>query len=331
MPRAKYLTEAEKAQIDVLRARGESIRQIASTIERSHSVVENYIKKGASYGVKAPTKGNTKVSKRDKNRIIQLASTGNFTSRGIISELDLPITKQRTCQIIKATGHFKYTKRRKIPSLKPEHEKARLEWAKKYMNWSAEWANVIFSDEKKFNLDGPDGFQYYWHDLRKDPQFKFSRNFGGGSIMFWGGFSANGKTVLTKINSKMNSQNYTDMLEDILIPFIEENMTEDVIFQQDNAAIHVSRHSINWFNDKDLELLFHPACSPDLNPMEHLWGIMARIVYEGGRQYNSVEELEVACRNAWRQINVSVLESLINSMPRRVFEVIRKNGKQINV
>ena len=62
-----------------------------------------------------------------------------------------------------------------------------------------EWRNVIFYDEKKLNLDGFDGFGHYWHDLRKDPRFKFSRNFDDESIIFWAGFLARGKAMVAKI------------------------------------------------------------------------------------------------------------------------------------
>ena len=37
------------------------------------------------------------------------------------------------------------------------------------MTWKSEWQKVVWTDGKKCNLDGPDGFSYYWHDLRKEP------------------------------------------------------------------------------------------------------------------------------------------------------------------
>ena len=27
------------------------------------------------------------------------------------------------------------------------------------------WRDTVFSDEKKFNVNGPDGFKNFWHDL----------------------------------------------------------------------------------------------------------------------------------------------------------------------
>ena len=68
-----------------------------------------------------------------------------------------------------------------------------MDWVKKKVTWTKEKREiVVFSDEKKFNLDGPDGSQCYWHDLRKKQLFS-KRLFGGGSVMVWGDFSASGK------------------------------------------------------------------------------------------------------------------------------------------
>lgn len=38
----------------------------------------------------------------------------------------------------------------------------------KVMYTQMEWSSLIFGDEKKLNLDVPDGNAYYWHDLRSD-------------------------------------------------------------------------------------------------------------------------------------------------------------------
>ena len=58
----------------------------------------------------------------------------------------------------------------KIPSLK-NHKSARAEWTEAMLSIIDDWDNIIFSDEKKFNLDEPDGHQfYYWHDLRLEKE-----------------------------------------------------------------------------------------------------------------------------------------------------------------
>ena len=51
------------------------------------------------------------------------------------------------------------------PFLTKNHKEDRVKWARKYLDLDAEnWNNVVFSDEKKSNLDGPDGMAYYWAD-----------------------------------------------------------------------------------------------------------------------------------------------------------------------
>ena len=62
------------------------------------------------------------------------------------------------------------------------------------MTWNEAWHNVIWSDEKKFNLDGPGGFSYYRHDLRKEEEIFSIRRQGGSSVMIWASFDWTGKS-----------------------------------------------------------------------------------------------------------------------------------------
>lgn len=86
-------------------------------------------------------------------------------------------------RIINSSSYLKRRKIRRKPALRDHHQKVRLSFAKIHMSWTCQWHNVVFSDEKKFNLDGPDGYSYYFHDLRKEEIILSRRHSGGGSVM----------------------------------------------------------------------------------------------------------------------------------------------------
>lgn len=106
-------------------------------------------------------------------------------------------------------GVKKHTGRPSLLSLRTKRNIA--EWS--LPEFGGTWNKVLFSDEKKFNLDGPDGVQYYWHDLRKEKEIQMSRNFGGGSLMVWGGFTFAGALPLAWITTRMSAADYVEVLE----------------------------------------------------------------------------------------------------------------------
>ena len=61
-------------------------------------------------------------------------------------------------------------------------------------------------------------------------------------------------------------------------------------------------------SDLNINVMQWPALSPDLNPIENLWGDMARAVYGNGRQYHSVGKLKAWVKKAWSDISPARLE-----------------------
>ncbi|KAG3116405.1 hypothetical protein PI124_g9670 [Phytophthora idaei] len=67
-----------------------------------------------------------------------------------------------------------------------------------------------------------------------------------------------------------------------------------------------------------------PARSPDCNPIENGWSVVAAWAYAHGHQYRTVGELEVAIMAAWDSIEQEYLLKLVESMPRRCLAVIKQ-------
>lgn len=189
---------------------------------------------------------------------------------------------------------------------------------------------MIFSDENKFNFDGPDDFSGYWRDLRKEPRYFSMTNFGGGSLMVWDAFSSLGNVNLAFPSCRMNSDEYQEVLDPKLLPYFKLYPEENLIFQQDNASIHVSASTMAWFSKHNVKLLDWLARSPDVNPIENIWGWVVRKFYAGNCQFSAIQELKAAVETAWSLLTPEVLKPHIESMPNRIFDIISNKDAVIN-
>ncbi len=210
-----------------------------------------------------------------------------------------------------------------------EHKDLRASWAREAINsGEIDWTRVVFSDEERFNVVGPDGRAYYWSDSRMEERY-FSRHQGKGvGIMVWGAFCDRGTVSLCTIDGRMDSKTYTEVLETALFPAIKHIYKVEWPFQQDIASVHVPKYTTDYLSSKKATLLKWPAKSPDLNPIENLWGDLFIEVYKNFRQFNNVLELTEAVKEAWDKILKERCRTLIKSMPKRCLECSDRNGNK---
>lgn len=147
--------------------------------------------------------------------------------------------------------------------------------------------------------------------------------------MIWGGISAFGRTELAFIDSTMDSNMYVQVLEDYLLPYSLCVHDDRYTFMQDNAGVHRAHVVRDWFQHINVPVLPWPSLSPDLNPIENVWGALARMVYGNGRQFYSVAELKKAILENWNLLSDSVVKHNIESMQRRCEAIIKASGEKI--
>lgn len=336
------ITPRKRAKIVALSENTDmSIRKIAEAVGVGKSSVSRLIKlQDDTGGVETSRKGRCgakrKTTARDDALIRRISvldpkKTSSDIKRDILShgvDVDASTVRRR---LLECGRRARRPVKKQL--LTPLMMKKRLSWAKKYKDWTVEqWSKVFFSDETHFEVHGH--------------RSKFVRRSPGEplrpghiqqapkhppKVMFWGCFTAFGPETLHPIDGMMNSTKYIDVLKRFLIPMARRRFPDgDVQFQQDLAPCHNSKLTKTFFINEKLTVMDWPGNSPDLNPIENLWGILkARICNLNCT--TKIKMIESVIRLWFHDPEVKdMCKKLVHSMCKRVKDVIKAKGGHIS-
>lgn len=347
MAGGRLVSEFEHGQIEAYIAEGKNFSEIARILNRTRQCIAKCAKRLQHPFIPKLIPGpKRKLSDRVLRMVKRSLRGKTFSCNSVIRRHNMQVSKWTLARALKRSN-FQFRRMLRRPAWKPYHLTNRLTFARAHMHWNMEWRTVIFSDEKKWNLDGPDGFKCYWHSL--GGEFKhYSKRVGGGkSIMLWCGFGFGGKFDMKLVRGRINALGYQQMLQEVdLVNNGELFAGENFVFQQDNAPPHAVRNVIifcllilifmfkfqarstkAWLHQRNIRCLDWPSLSPDLNPVENIWASLARDVYRDGRQFEDTNTLLGAINQAWDHLDLNVITDLVDSMKNRLYHVIYNHGR----
>ncbi|GES76349.1 IS630 family transposase [Rhizophagus clarus] len=127
------------------------------------------------------------------------------------------------------------------PAMTEAHRQAHLEWAFAHRNWTTRSG--------------------------EDP-----------SRMVWGCFSWYWLGPIVSLKGSVTGQTHTKIIQDYVVPTLDEHFPHGNGIFQDNAPSHRSKVAMAAREDAKIVVLQWSAQNPDLNPIENMWAEMKAMV-----------------------------------------------------
>ncbi|GFU49936.1 transposable element Tcb2 transposase [Trichonephila clavipes] len=218
--------------------------------------------------------------------------------------------------------------------LTPAHRRRRSLWCREHRNRrDNEWGRVLFTDESRFSLSSDSHRILIWRERgsRNHPSNIIERDrYGGRGVLVWGGIMLGSRTDLHIFDA--GSVNGTRYCNEILLPYVRlfrGAMGLQFLFMDDNAPCHRTVAAEQLLESEDIERMDWPARSPDLNPIEHVWGFLGRRLAARTLPPVTIRELRLALQDEWAAMPQQLIDTLILSMGRRCETCLAVRGDHI--
>lgn len=276
------------------------------------------------------------LSARDKRTLIRTARKGIangeiVNSRILKKKTGLPASR-RTLRRELQRHDFSYQPVPKRLPLTKNDKKNRLEFAKHHITRQTDFKTVVFSDEKRFSLDGPDNLSSYVErrDGKKVLPHRKKRQMRGGGVMILGAISGYGNLKIKFIDGHYDSFKYKDDLENTFLPWCrKEYKGKKFIWQQDGSRVHTAGKITDLLVEKKVEKLVWPVRSPDLSIIENVWNLVEQQVY-AEKQFDTIPELKDAIDECARNFDRNTIKKLYDSIYPRLIKVVEGKGNQVD-
>ena len=144
--------------------------------------------------------------------------------------------------------------------------------------------------------------------------------------MVWAGISEHHRTPLYHVQGNLNGQVYRDqILRPLAVPMLRQ-IGPGAVLQDDNAPPHRARLVNAFLQQQQVVRMNWPACSPDMNPIEHAWDLLGRRVRENHAPPANLQQLLGLLQQEWQAIPQADLANLIHSMRARCNECHQNRG-----
>ncbi|KII67162.1 hypothetical protein RF11_11216 [Thelohanellus kitauei] len=169
---------------------------------QKHSSYKHCFSDPSKYMQKLKKSGRKQITDDKLEEIVELAKSKVMSSSQIKQQHSFNISKWSVINYLNRSGIYGNSCTN-APFLTDIQKNKRLEWSK--MILKIDWDVVLFSDEKRFNLDGNNSNLNFWKD--NHTKLKNSKKYGGGSVMIWQGFQDILKTLLLKFTPSWIQKN----------------------------------------------------------------------------------------------------------------------------